>query len=95
MAGNEQRPTDDVQGHSRRSPSQDTEAIDQDRGTSNPDDTEGHAWRGWQDTEAVEDDRGSRLPDDVEGHAYKWVQDTEAVDEDQAGRDDTEGHIKY
>jgi hypothetical protein len=92
MAGNQQRPTDDVEGHIRYS--QDTEAVDQDRGTRNPDDTEGHG-RSYQDTEAVGDDRGLRQPDDVEGHAYKWVQDTEAVDEDQAGGDDTEGHIRY
>ena len=87
MAGNEQRPSDDVEGHSWRSPSQDTEAIDQDRGTSNPDDTEGHG-RSYQDTEAVGEDQ---VADDTQGHGYKWSQDTEATDEDQAVKDDTEG----
>jgi hypothetical protein len=107
MAGSEQRPSDDVEGHGRNY--QDTEAVD-DRGSRLPDDVEGHIKRIGQDTEAVDEDRGKRFPDDTEGHAYrlkqdpetgddtkghayKWGQDTEAVDEDQAD-DDTQGHIR-
>jgi hypothetical protein len=85
MVGNEQRPTDDVEGHVKRF-HQDTEAVGEDQVA---DDTEGHG-RYAQDTEAG-DDRGLRQPDDTEGHAYKWNQDTEAVSEDQVA-DDTEGH---
>ena len=89
MAGSEQGPTDEVEGHWRAF--QDAEAVDEDRGTRFPDDTEGHILRPTQDTEAVDDDRGSRLPDDAEGHILRPTQDTEAVDEDQVG-DDAEGH---
>ena len=86
MAGNEQRPTDDVEGHGRNY--QDPEAID-DRGVRVPDDTEGHGWRFSQDTEAVNEEQ---VGDDVEGHRARWSQDAEAVDEDQAADDDTQGH---
>jgi hypothetical protein len=91
MAGSEQRPTDDVEGHGKRYPVEETTGDD--RGTRYPDDTEGHSYRGWQDTEAIEDDPGSRLSDDVEGHIKRIGQDTEAADEDQAG-DDTQGNIR-
>ena len=91
MAGNQQRPTDDVEGHGRYW--QDPEATD-DRGVRVPDDTEGHFVRAKHDTEAVDDDRGSRIPDDTEGHTFRIKQDPEAVDEDQAG-DDTEGHGRW
>ena len=86
MTSNEQRPSDDVEGHIRYS--QDTEAVDEDQGG----DVEGHAYRWVQDTQAVDEDQAS---DDTEGHLIKIKQDTEAVDEDQAGGDDTEGHIRY
>ena len=82
MAGREQRPTDDVEGHGRHF--QDTEAVDDDRGSRLPDNTEGHGWRFSQDAEAG---------DDTEGHAIRCRQDPEAVGEDQAG-DDTQGHIR-
>ena len=81
MAGSEQRPTDDVEGHGRNY--QDPEAVD-DRGYKTPDDAQGHLWKVKQDPEAG---------DDTEGHAWRWSQDTEAVDEDQAD-DDTQGHIR-
>ena len=91
MAGSEQGPTDEVEGHTFKH-AQDTEAVDDDRGHRLPDDTEGHAIRrATQDAEAT-DDRGTRNPDDVEGHGIKFKQGAEAVDEDQGG-DDTEGHI--
>ena len=55
MAGSEQRPTDDVEGHGRYW--QDPEAVD-DRGNRVPDDTEGHGYRLKQDTEAGDDTQG-------------------------------------
>jgi hypothetical protein len=64
MAGNEQRPTDDVEGHGNRFPEDQTTGDD--RGLRQPDDTEGHAWRWSQDTEAVDEDQAGG--DDTEGH---------------------------
>ena len=57
MAGSEQRPTEEVEGHGLRLPPEDETAGD-DRGKRYPDDTEGHG-RSLQDTEAVGDDRGA------------------------------------
>jgi hypothetical protein len=55
MAGSEQRPTDDVEGHGSRLPEDETTGDD--RGGRFPDDTEGHAYRRpSQDTEAVDED---------------------------------------
>ena len=80
MTGNEQRPTEDVEGRGPRFPEDETTGDD--RGIRRP------------DTEAV-DDTGFRPPDDTEGHIYRRPsQDPEAVDEDQAG-DDVEGHRRY
>ena len=67
MAGSEQRPTDDVEGHIRRF-GQDTEADD-DRGNRVPDDTEGHGYRWGQDTEAVDEDQAN---DDTQGHIRRY-----------------------
>jgi hypothetical protein len=87
MAGNEQRPTDDVEGHGVKLPEDETTGDD--RGTRYPDDTEGHAYR------RPSQDPGVGFPDDTEGHIYRRPsQDPEAVDEDQAG-DDVEGHRRY
>ena len=63
MAGSEQRPTEDVEGHRYRN--LDTEAIDEDQVA---DDTKGHmpfSRRPGQDTEAVDEDQAG---DDTEGH---------------------------
>jgi hypothetical protein len=59
MAGSEQRPTDDIEGHGFRH-GQDAEAADEDEVG---DDTEGHMAKG----------RGQRIEagDDVEGHSGK------------------------
>jgi hypothetical protein len=78
MAGREQRPTDDVEGHMTFR-NLDTKAVDEDQAVG---DVQGHGKRN-PDDEAV---------DDTEGHARYW-QDAEAVDEDQAA-DDTQGHGK-
>jgi hypothetical protein len=84
MAGSEQRPTDDVEGHGVKLPEDETTGDD--RGTRFPDDTQGHAHR------RPIQDPGVGFPDDTEGHIYRRPsQDLEAVDEDQAG-DDGEGH---
>jgi hypothetical protein len=90
MAGSEQHPTDEVEGHTWHH-AQDTEGVDDNRGHRLPDDAEGHGLR--LPPEAVDEDRGTRYPDDAEGHGYRWGQDAEAVDEDQVG-DDTEGHSR-
>ena len=64
MAGNEQRPTDDVEGHGVKRPEDETAGDD--RGTRYPDDTEGHIYRRpSQDPEAVDEDQAG---DAVEGH---------------------------
>lgn len=87
MAGSEQRPTDDVEGHGVKLPEDET--TGEDRGTRFPDDTQGHAHR------RPIQDPGVGFPDDTEGHIYRRPsQDLEAVDEDQAG-DDGEGHRRY
>jgi hypothetical protein len=79
MAGNQERPTDDVEGHGYKPPEDETAGDD--RGTRFPDDTEGHAIRrAVQDAEAVAEDRGGRFPDDTEGHRLRSP--SEAVDED-------------
>jgi len=96
MTGNEQRPTEDVEGHGPRFPEDettgddrgirqpDTEDVD-DTGFRPPDDTEGHTHR------RPNQDPGVGFPDDTEGHIYRRPsQDTEAVDENQAV-DDVEG----
>jgi hypothetical protein len=85
MAGSEQRPTDDVEGHGFRH-AQDTEAADDDRGKRNPDDVEGHMPLRRLDTQAVDEDQ---VADDVAGHGKGRAigLDTEAVDED-----DVAGH---
>ena len=69
MAGSEQRPTDEVEGHGYKL-GQDTEAVDEDRGGRIPDDAEGHGGGRWggQDTEAVDEDQ---VGDDTEGHSGK------------------------
>ena len=69
MAGNEQRPTDDVEAHRYRW-GQDTEAVDEDQVA---DDTEGHASkvRLDQDTEATDEDEAGG-GDDTGGHAVKY-----------------------
>jgi hypothetical protein len=65
MAGSEQRPTDDVEGHRRHFfGSQDTEAVDEDQVG---DDTEGHGLR--LPPEAV--DEGQAGDDDTGGHVAK------------------------
>jgi hypothetical protein len=87
MAGSEQRPNDDVEGHIRRY--QDPGAVDEDQVGG---DVEGHGYRWSQDSQATDEDQAS---DDTQGHGFRWGQDTEAVDEDQAGGDDTEGHIRF
>jgi hypothetical protein len=66
MASNQQRPTDDVEGHVRAR--QDTETVD-DRGSRLPDDVEGHIKRIGQDTEAVDEDQAG---DDTQGHIRKY-----------------------
>ena len=63
MAGTEQRPTDDVEGHGTRYPEDETTGDD--RGLRTPDDTEGHVRRYSQDTEAIDEDQAG---DDTEGH---------------------------
>jgi hypothetical protein len=67
MAGSEQRPTDDVEGHGRRLPPED-ETTGDDRGGRVPDDTEGHG-RYWQDSEAVDEDQVAE--EDTEGHGWR------------------------
>ncbi|HSO51374.1 MAG TPA: hypothetical protein VL330_01235 [Actinomycetes bacterium] len=71
MAGNEQRPTDDVEAHRYRW-GQDTEAVDEDQVA---DDTEGHMPKRWggggQDTEATDEDEAGG-GDDTGGHAVKY-----------------------
>ena len=100
MTGNEQRPTEDVEGHGPRFPEDettgddrgigrpDTEAVD-DPGFRPPDDTEGHGYRYGQDTEADDEGLGGRLPDDTEGHASRRPSQDPGV----GFPDDTEGHI--
>ena len=67
MAGNQQRPTDDVLGHGAKRPEDETTGDD--RGKRNPDDTEGHGYRWGQDTEAVDEDQ---VGDDTDGHVIKF-----------------------
>jgi hypothetical protein len=67
MAGSEQRPTDDVEGHGSRLPEDETTGDD--RGTRFPDDTEGHGYKWGQDTEAVDEDQAG---DDTQGHVRRY-----------------------
>ena len=67
MAGNEQRPTDDVLGHGSKRPEEETAGGD--RGGKRPDDVEGHRYSWNQDTEAVDEDQAG--DDDVGGHVAK------------------------
>jgi hypothetical protein len=80
MAGNQERPTEDVEGHGLKG-HQDAEAAD-DRGGRIPDDTEGH--RHLQDAEAVDEDQ---VGDDTEGHSGRFGGNQRI----EAG-DDVEGH---
>jgi hypothetical protein len=66
MAGSEQRPTDDVEGHMPLRRAQDTEATNEDQVGH---DTEGHVGRWGQDTEALTEDQGD---DDTEGHGSRF-----------------------
>jgi hypothetical protein len=63
MAGNQERPTDDAEGHTWHH-AQDTEAVDGDRGGRIPDDVEGHGLR--LSPEAVDEGQAG---DDTEGHS--------------------------
>jgi hypothetical protein len=63
MSSDQQRPTEDVEGHTFRH-GQDPEATDEERAVG--DDTEGHTFKHGQDPEAVDEDQ---VGDDTEGHS--------------------------